>query len=354
MQPKTARHSIAGKQETARLSLTAGGRRIIVRNCKRWLYATIVICFTTASCVHIPQREFLMSQTGHVIPLIQSSTQDCLGDAVATPRAGFSQVKLDSSSIEVLNWNILKGDRRSWKKDFKRIADKMDLLLIQEAYLNGNMLDALKIDRMGWIFSPSFFYAANNVPTGVLTASFVEPIYCRALRATEPILRTPKSSLITKYKLSGSNQVLLVANVHAINFALGTISFRSQAHQIKREMQSHNGPIILSGDFNTWSANRLRSLQEIIHDLHLQPVHFKTDHRTRVFGKPIDHIFYRGLEVKGAKVIRVRSSDHNPMIVSFKLAPVRLAHWSVIEKSGGNGQFKQTRNLVLPSEGYSQ
>jgi endonuclease/exonuclease/phosphatase (EEP) superfamily protein YafD len=295
-----------------------------------------------------------MSQTGFVTTINQSSSQNCLGNALATPRAGFSQVKLDSSSIDVLNWNILKGDRSSWKKDFKRIADKMDLLLLQEAYLNGNMLDALKIDRMGWIFSPSFFYAANNVPTGVLTASFVEPIYCRALRATEPILRTPKSSLITKYNLSGSNQVLLVANVHAINFALGTVSFRSQAHQIKREMQSHNGPIILSGDFNTWSANRLRSLQEIIHDLHLRPVLFKTDNRKKVFGKPIDHIFYRGLEVKGAKVIRVRSSDHNPMIVSFKAAPVRQAHQTTTAQAGGNGRFDSGRTLALRPEGVSR
>ena len=291
-----------------------------------------------------------MFQTGNLISLTQSSPQNYLGNALLPPRAGFSQANLDPASIDLLNWNILKGDRSSWKKDFKRIADKMDLLLLQEAYLNDNMLDALKIDRMGWIFSPSFFYAANNVPTDVLTASFVEPIYCRALRATEPILRTPKSSLITKYKLSGSNQELLVANVHAINFALGTISFRSQAHQIKREMQSHNGPIILSGDFNTWSANRLRSLQEIIHDLHLMPVLFKTDNRKKVFGKAIDHIFYRGLEVKQAKVIRVRSSDHNPMIVSFKLAPMRLAQQTTTEEADGNGRLSVDGALALQPE----
>jgi len=231
---------------------------------------------------------------------------------------GFSQTELGTLSISVLNWNILKGDRRSWNKDFQNISKNMDLLLIQEAYLNENVLDGLSKAQMGWIFSPSFFYAANNVPTGVLTASHARPIFCRALRAREPIIRTPKSSLITKYTLTGENQVLLVANVHAINFSFGAKSYKSQAFELKQEMQDHSGPIILAGDFNTWSEKRLQSLQEVTEQLGLRSVQFPTDHRKKVFKKAVDHIFYRGLTVAGARVLRVRSSDHNPMLVEFR------------------------------------
>lgn len=260
-----------------------------------------------------------MSQRGHMNSLYQSSN-GCIGYALADAKDGFSQRELDSSSIDVLNWNILKGDRHSWERDFGKISHNMDLVLIQEAYLKGNVLDALKIDQMGWIFSASFFYAASNVPTGVLTASYVQPLYCRALRAVEPILRTPKSSLITKYKLSGREEVLLVANVHAINFSFGTVSFKSQARELKKEMANHSGPMILAGDFNTWSANRIKSLEEITRELNLRPVKFKLDHRRKVFRKPVDHIFYRGLEVSHSRVIRVKSSDHNPLIVTFRVA----------------------------------
>ena len=260
-----------------------------------------------------------MSQKGYMNSLYQSSN-GCIGYASADAKDGFLQTELDSSSIDVLNWNILKGDRRYWERDFGRISHNMDLVLIQEAYLKTHVLDALKVDRMGWIFSASFFYAASNVPTGVLTASYVQPLYCRALRATEPILRTPKSSLVTKYRLSDSNEVLLVANVHAINFSLGTVSFRTQARELKNEMENHTGPMILAGDFNTWSANRIKSLEEVTRELDLRPVKFKVDHRRKVFRKPVDHIFYRGLEVTHSKVIRVKSSDHNPLIVTFRIA----------------------------------
>jgi len=251
---------------------------------------------------------------------LYEGSNGCIGYAFTDAKDDFLQTELDSSSIDVLNWNILKGDRRSWERDFERISHRMDLVLIQEAYLKSNVLDALKVDQMGWIFSAGFFYAANNVPTGVLTASYVRPLYCRALRAMEPILRTPKSSLITKYRLSDSDEVLLVANVHAINFCLGTVSFKSQALELKREMESHSGPMILAGDFNTWSANRLKSLEEVTSELNLRAVKFKVDHRRKFFRKPVDHIFYRGLEVTQSKVIRVKSSDHNPLIVTFRIA----------------------------------
>jgi len=269
-----------------------------------------------ASCFCIPQKELLMSSAGYIDSSSQSSN-GLMGGKFTGAGESFSETELGSNYIEVLTWNILKGDRRSWNKDFQSISYNMDLVLIQEAYLNENVLDGLKRGEMGWVFSPSFFYAANNVPTGVLTASYAQPIYCRALRVREPIIRTPKSSLITKYRLVGKEQILLVANVHAINFALGTTSFKSQAFELRNELQSHPGPIILAGDFNTWSANRLKSLHEVTEHLGLKSVKFTTDHRKKVFKKAVDHIFYRGLEVVSARVLRVRSSDHNPMIVEF-------------------------------------
>lgn len=237
----------------------------------------------------------------------------------------FSKLQLDSSSIEILNWNILKGDRSTWKRDYRQISANMDLVLIQEAYLTETVMNGLSAEHMGWVFSPSFFYAANQVPTGVLTASFVRPQYCRALRATEPIIRTPKSSLVTKYKLSNCSQMLLVANVHAINFALGTGTFKLQARELKREIQNHTGPIILAGDFNTWSVKRTTFLEEVAEELGLRSVNFKTDLRKKVFKKPIDHIFFRGLDLVKARVIRVKSSDHNPMVVEFKVDKRYLA-----------------------------
>lgn len=287
--------------------------------CHRAYCRLLALVLLLTSCICVPQKDMVMSSSGQ-LETPQRIGKGCTEGGFANASEGFSQAELGSVAIGVLNWNILKGDRRSWNKDFQSISRNMDLLLIQEAYLNENVLDGLSKAQMGWIFSPSFFYAANNVPTGVLTASHARPIYCRALRAREPIIRTPKSSLITKYRLAGENQVLLVANVHAINFSFGGKSYKSQASELKQEMQNHSGPIILAGDFNTWSEKRLQSLHEITDLLGLRPVQFSTDHRKKVFKKAVDHIFYRGLRVADARVLRVRSSDHNPMLVEFRFS----------------------------------
>jgi len=301
-------------------------RKLDLKRVSRYLYV-IVFFFLVESCICIPQKELVMLRTVRTrqIDSQYRTVRSCMVGHSTNRNDAFSKPQLDSSSIEILNWNILKGDRSTWKKDYRQISANMDLVLIQEAYLTETVVNGLSSDRMGWVFSPSFFYTANQVATGVLTASFVRPQYCRALRATEPIIRTPKSSLVTKYRLSNCSEMLLVANVHAINFALGTGSFKSQARELEKEIQNHTGPIILAGDFNTWSVKRITFLEEVAGELGLRSVNFKTDLRKKVFKKPVDHIFFRGLDLIKARVIRVKSSDHNPMVVEFKVNKSYLA-----------------------------
>ena len=39
-------------------------------------------------------------------------------------------------------------------------------------------------------------------------------------------------------------------------------------------------------------------------------------------GKQLDHVYARGLELVDADAIPVKSSDHNPVRVTFRIAPV--------------------------------
>src|SRR5262245_33064538 len=52
------------------------------------------------------------------------------------------------------------------------------------------------------------------------------------LRAMEPITRIPKAVVVTTYPISGSFESLLVANVHALNFTLGTTRLREQLEAV--------------------------------------------------------------------------------------------------------------------------
>jgi endonuclease/exonuclease/phosphatase (EEP) superfamily protein YafD len=44
-------------------------------------------------------------------------------------------------------------------------------------------------------------------------------------------------------------------------------------------------------------------------------VEFDDDERKRVFGKPLDHVYVRGLDVRSATTHAIDTSDHNPMRV---------------------------------------
>jgi endonuclease/exonuclease/phosphatase (EEP) superfamily protein YafD len=54
-------------------------------------------------------------------------------------------------------------------------------------------------------------------------------------------------------------------------------------------------------------------------DLNLITLAFDQDHRKRVFGQPLDHIYVRGLEVIEATTREVKSSDHNPMSARLQI-----------------------------------
>jgi endonuclease/exonuclease/phosphatase (EEP) superfamily protein YafD len=125
--------------------------------------------------------------------------------------------------------------------------------------------------------------------------------------------------MVTLYPMSNTDKSLMVVNIHSINFTLGTESFLKQLGKVEKILSQHNGPVIFSGDINTWSKKRMTILKDLSVRLGLKAVKFNNHNRTKIFGHNIDHIFYRQLTVTDAKVIKVTSSDHNPMLVSFRL-----------------------------------
>jgi endonuclease/exonuclease/phosphatase (EEP) superfamily protein YafD len=214
---------------------------------------------------------------------------------------------LDPSRISVLSWNIKKGSESAWDSDLRRLAAGKDLVLLQEAQLIPSFYGALD----GSMYRNS---AKGWKTSGVLTAARVEHVNRCSYQHQEPILGTPKASLLTEYRLIGTDDTLLVVNVHVVNFTIGLSEFREQIGDLHTIMARHNGPIIFSGDFNTWRSSRLKILRLFNSDLGLRPIRFADDNRTRKFGYALDHIFVRGLRSISSHVESVESSDHNPLI----------------------------------------
>jgi endonuclease/exonuclease/phosphatase (EEP) superfamily protein YafD len=229
---------------------------------------------------------------------------------------------LDPTRIAVLNWNVYKGQRSNWAEDFKQLVMRHDIILLQEALLNESLESQLQEQQLYWTLNHSFKHDDNE--TGVLTAARISPQSSCGLRITEPLIRTPKTTLVQTYNIAGEAERLMVANIHGINFTLGMETYAQQMQALQAILARHRGPVILAGDFNNWSEERTAVLQDMANALQLVAIPYTNHNRTRVFGHAIDHVYYRGLDVISHQSIDVTSSDHNPIQVLFSFHTQQL------------------------------
>jgi endonuclease/exonuclease/phosphatase (EEP) superfamily protein YafD len=223
---------------------------------------------------------------------------------------GSKASELNASSINFLCWNIKKGMRPNWREDLLDLADGKDLVIIQEAVLHSDLTEAF--DKSAHCtFAKG--YKTKKHTTGVMTISKHEPVRRHQLTCWEPWLATPKCTNITEYALSDTEETLIVVNIHAINFTLGVKQFRKQIDKVRKELAKHKGPIILSGDFNTWRKKRMKILDTLAIEHGLEALTFQEDHRKTVFGQMLDHIYVRSLTPESTDTYNVSSSDHNPL-----------------------------------------
>ena len=225
--------------------------------------------------------------------------------------------RLNPERISVLNWNVYKGKRDNWATDFKRYSYRHDVVTIQEAHMGEELESLLGDEHQHWTLNAAFNYQERA--TGVVTASSVRPVYTCGQRTLEPLIRTPKTSLVSYYPIQDMDEHLLVANIHGVNFSLGVEAYKEQIQKLYDIVKHHRGPVVLAGDFNTWSEERMQIVQVLARRLSLASLDYTNHNRTSVFGNALDHVFYRGLEPLEHDTWHVTSSDHNPTRVSFSV-----------------------------------
>jgi endonuclease/exonuclease/phosphatase (EEP) superfamily protein YafD len=276
----------------------------------RWSQMRLLLAIAVGSqltaCAHQPA-------TMAASPALQFSTEVnvCRNMLAAEAVAGD---ELDSSNISLFNWNVHKTRARGWREDFDALAGDADLVLFQEASLREETIAEIDSSRH-WSFAPG--YRKRGEVTGVMTLSSIKPLTQCSFVHAEPWLRTPKATSVTQYALTDTDQTLVVVNVHAVNFSFGTGAFEKQFDQIFQVLENHDGPIILSGDLNTWRTKRAQIVDDLANSLELTAVTFDNDHRVQFFGNTLDHIYIRGLHAFNASTEVVNTSDHNPMTAVF-------------------------------------
>ena len=262
-------------------------------------------------------------------------TVSCRGGSVIQVAEFAQQNQTLPATITVVNWNAQKGKHPNFARDLKLLIDKErpDIVFLQEA-----TSDLFEIGKMGGYFAEGWHYPwPNGVKIGVLTLSRIPPVRVQPVptKYRELGITAPKVSLVSEYPLLNGDR-LLTLNVHLLNFERWSVKkIRHQIEALKEIMANHSGPILITGDFNTWNQKRLELIREVTQDMKLKEVdQFPTGRRTgdvnSVFWNgllgidkdiPIDRVYIRGFTPTKARVLAYQSSDHSPILFSLAVNP---------------------------------
>lgn len=226
----------------------------------------------------------------------------------------FGQSPLVKRRLKVLVWNIYKGKKSLFKKEFLEHVKDCDLFLLQEIVTTDEVLEVLKTDEnISWIIGSSFEYRHNKVRTGVAIGSRIPIANPQLVRGCESELFfwTPKVSLIVENK----ELDLLIVSTHFVNFTTNK-RFKLFLEELIGKIAHFKGNILLAGDFNTWNAHRWQQLLMGLKKSGMEYYHFQKDGR---FLK-LDHLFFKGIQVHSAEILhQMRGSDHYPMIFEIEI-----------------------------------
>lgn len=245
------------------------------------------------------------------------------GESAALRRIGGGEAKeekLDGTRMRVLVWNVEKGKESSFEEDVRKLQSEVDLAMLQEFSSAESVVRTVDAG-MGFDMAASFVYVDTQEATGTATGCRARALSAavQITKDVEPIVHTPKSTLITTYAMGSAT--LLVVNIHGRNRG-GLEPLQAQLARLADLVKQHQGPVIFAGDFNTNSREKALFLSNWMKQLGMSEVTFHPDGRTvsKLSRQPLDHVFTRGLFVEDARSLaQVRGSDHQPILFTCHL-----------------------------------
>lgn len=270
---------------------------------------------------------FILFMMASGAPIFRAQAESAPAPAVTVPedaadilvrygRAEHTQLSQDKD-VNVVVWNVHKFSSQKIFSHVENLAQKSDFVLLQESMMRGSYDQYFsRFLEMLWVGAISFIDSKNN-GTGVATAGRIRPSQVRFVQsdAREPILNTPKMLILSHYPIGQTGQELLVANIHCVNF-VRTQDYVSQLEQLVQAVSAHQGPLIVGGDFNTYTIWRSTALREAADRLGLNYVLMENNRYGRL---NLDHLFVRDMNVvRAQKLFEVEGSDHAPLAATLQ------------------------------------
>lgn len=266
-----------------------------------------------AGCATVSENDGAWIETGGKAQLV------ALGCPPRGPLSSTPGELPSDREISVTSWNIHRNADAGWEDDLARFASASDVVILQEATLTAALRD--QFANAGRVWTHADAWAFDGINSGVLTAAAASPDSACVQRAAEPLISLPKSALIAWYRLRGRSDALAVANVHSVNFTLDLTVYQRQIENVIDVLAPHKGPVILAGDFNTWSPVRVKVLEDAAARIGLVEAKPMRGERSRFLGMTADYVFVRGFAVEDVWVETVTSSDHLPIRAKLRLPP---------------------------------
>lgn len=240
---------------------------------------------------------------------------------------GFASERAISPRMNILIWNLHKGSNNTFATDFVELAYQKNLIMAEEMFLNPAMRIVFSIfPQYYFSTATSFFMGKEQTRTGVATSSTVMPIEQSYIKTDtlEPIIDSPKVTLVTRFPIKNSKAILTVVNIHGINFVDAT-SYKKEITKIYEVIKKYPSPLIFAGDFNSWSDERNETLNDLRKKMNLSEAQFSPDNRLRFNKHPLDHFFFtKDIKVIDAKVEEFyQGSDHKPLELIVEYSPTK-------------------------------
>lgn len=239
------------------------------------------------------------------------------GDAVwklGTPEL----TSFNPDEIRVSIWNLCKGAGGiMFEHDYRTLCYRSDLILTQEALLSRKSIKTYCEQGFEAIHAASY-KRRDGLRDGVMTVSRVpaageiKRIVCKY---PEPLFKTPKVALVKCFDINGSSERLMVINIHATLVRLKSAAVEEMEHLLAN-LPVHEGPILLAGDFNTFTPGYLQAVSGVLNKIGLEYVRIPNDPRPKT--QALDQVFCRGLNIKNLKIdTDIKNSDHFPIVLTL-------------------------------------